>query len=229
MLSKILGMFSSSSKNPKKLTITVKGPLPPPSHDPLPPIVLVSAACPYCRVVQEPSPKRRRKCQDCDQIIYIRTDQVERKRYLLTKEQADQAERDRRNVRWKELSLQVQSAMQGGDWQLLRITYHQQASILFNEGRPHRHVTESAMKAELMGFQQVGINSVQVSTCQDERVCAECRALDGAVFTVADAMERMPLPGRDCTDAKDKNPHGGRCRCRYSPVFEHQARRSSNA
>ena len=220
MLAKIIGMFRPPSKN-LKLTVKIDGPLPP--------IALVSPACPYCGTVQEPPPQRRRKCRDCGQVIYIQTDQIERKRYLLTKKQADRAERDRRDARWKELSRQVQSAMQSGDWQSLRMAYSQQAQILFVEGRPHRHVTRLANKTQLIGFQELGIDRVRVGTSEDERVCADCRARDGAVFTVAEAMESMPIPGRDCTDAKDKNPHGGRCRCYYSPVFKHEARQSSNA
>ncbi len=59
-----------------------------------PPIVLVDPACPYCGVVQDPSPKQREKCRDCGQVIYTYTDQEERKRYLLTAEQAEREARE---------------------------------------------------------------------------------------------------------------------------------------
>ena len=61
------------------------------------PIELASAACPYCGVVQDPPPQRRKKCRDCGEVIHTRTDRVERKRYLLT---ADEAERRKRE--WRE-------------------------------------------------------------------------------------------------------------------------------
>ena len=50
---------------------------------PLPPITLSSPACPYCGVIQEPPPMRRRKCRDCGQIIHVRTDREERKNTCL--------------------------------------------------------------------------------------------------------------------------------------------------
>ena len=35
---------------------------------------LVDPACPYCGVVQDPPPKRKKKCADCGQSIYVRKD-----------------------------------------------------------------------------------------------------------------------------------------------------------
>ncbi len=35
---------------------------------------LVDPACPYCGVVQDPPPKRKKKCADCGQSIYFRKD-----------------------------------------------------------------------------------------------------------------------------------------------------------
>ena len=32
---------------------------------------------------------RRRKCRDCGQIVHVRTDREERKKYLLTAEEAE--------------------------------------------------------------------------------------------------------------------------------------------
>ena len=53
------------------------------------PITLNSPACPYCGVIQEPPPTRRRKCRDCGEVIFTHTDRMERKRYLLTEEQVN--------------------------------------------------------------------------------------------------------------------------------------------
>ena len=58
-----------------------------PKHEPLPPIVLDNAACPYCGVVQDPPPTRRKKCQDCKETIYTWTDQESRRKYLLTQQE----------------------------------------------------------------------------------------------------------------------------------------------
>ena len=119
---------------------------------PLPLITLLSPACPYCGVIQEPPPMRRRKCRDCGQIIHVRTDREERKKYLLTAEEAERRAakdaglaRERRNEEWKQLSEQVRVGMQAGDLQSLQAAYQQQARILFVEGRPHRDETDSPL------------------------------------------------------------------------------------
>ncbi len=193
---------------------------------PLAPITLSSPACPYCGVIQEPPPARRRKCRDCGQVIHVRTDREERKKYLLTAEGAEhwaamdaRLARERRNEEWRRLSEMVRVAMQAGDLQSLRLAYQQQASILFVEGRPHLHVAQLARRTELMHLLDLDVAEVKVMTAQDERVCAHCQSLDGKVFAIQEALQEMPIPGPCCTDGNQQNPHGGRCLCLYNPVF----------
>ena len=193
---------------------------------PLPPITLSSPACPYCGVIQEQPPARRRKCRDCGQVIHVRTDREERKKYLLTAEEAEhwaamdaRLARERRNEEWRRLSEQVRVAMQAGDLQSLRLAYQQQGNILFVEGRPHLHVAQLARRTELMSLLELDVAEVKVMTANDERVCVHCQSLDGKVFTIQEALEAMPIPGPYCTDGNQQNQHGGRCRCTYSPVF----------
>ena len=184
-----------------------------------PPITLENAACPYCGVIQEPPPQRRRKCKDCGEIIHIHTDRAAATKYLLTETQAKRVERQQQDARWKELSKLVQTASQDGDLNALASAYDQQASILFDAGRPHHHVAREAMRCSLLAKQQLGISQVKVSTSQDERVCAHCQSLEGKVFSVDEALASMPLPGPSCTDGSDRNGHGGRCRCIYVAVI----------
>ena len=186
---------------------------------PLPPITLSNPACPYCGVIQEPPPARRRKCRDCRQTIHVRTDREERKKYLLTAEEDARLARERRNEEWKRLSELVRVAMQAGDLQSLKSAYQQQANILFVEGRPHFHIAQEARRAELMSFLEIDIARVEVMTSDDERVCAHCQSLDGKVFTIKEALDTMPIPGPYCTDGSEQNPHGGRCRCVFGAVI----------
>ena len=185
---------------------------------PTTPVELDSPACPYCGVIQEPPPQRRRKCRDCGQVIHIRTDRMAGKRYLVTAAQYTEWERARRDQEWKDLSQTVQQAMEARDWGSLQGAYQQQARILFNERRPHHHVAIEATRAQLMRFQEAGISSVKVSSARDERVCEYCGSLDGKIYSVEDALKQMLIPGSRCTDGSDENPHGGRCRCIYSPI-----------
>ena len=193
---------------------------------PLPPITLSSPCCPYCGVIQEPPPTRRRKCRDCGQTIHVRTDREERKKYLLTAEEAERMAakdaghaRQQRNEEWKQLSEQVRVAMQAGDWKSLQAAYQQQARILFIESRPHRHVSQEATRARLMSLLEIGVADVEARTADDERVCAHCQSIDGKVFTIQEALETMPMPGPNCTDGNEQNPHGGHCRCVFAVVI----------
>ena len=75
------------NKSQPEVVIRVSSPSEHPA--PLPPITLSSPACPYCGVIQEPPPTRRRNCRDCGETIHVRTDREERKKYLLTAEEAE--------------------------------------------------------------------------------------------------------------------------------------------
>ena len=179
------------------------------------PIELVSAACPYCGVIQEPPPQRRKRCRDCGETIHVHSDRSERKKYLLTANDLERLERGRRDAEWKRLSKLGQEAMRAGDWGSLQGVYQQQASILFVEGRPYRHIALEAGRAKLMQMYELGIPSVKVRSANDERVCEYCDSLDRRVYSIGDALELMPIPGPSCTDGNEQNPHGGRCRCIY--------------
>ena len=210
------GRSSAGEDQTPQSKVTAFADLPPQRSGP---IELVSPACPYCGAVQDPPPQRRKKCRDCGEVIHTRTDHVERKRYLATAAQYAESERARRDQEWKDLSQTIQKAMLEGDWGSLQGAYQQQARILFNEGRPHRHISIEARRAALIRFGESGVHSAKVQSAQDERVCDYCASLDGKFYSVEDALEQMPIPGPHCTDGGDENPHGGRCRCVYIPVI----------
>ncbi len=181
------------------------------------PITLVSKMCPYCGEAQDPPPQRRKKCRDCGEVIFIRTSREEGKRYLLTAKQLGNFQRRQRDAQWKDLSRQLQRALQAGDLEALAQAYMGQASILFAEGRPHQHLSQEAVKAKLRQFDRLEIGSFEVLTSEDERVCMDCQVLQGIRFSVDDALTQPPLPNMTCTDGD--NPHGGRCRCILRPIF----------
>ncbi len=187
----------------------------------LPPITHANTVCPYCGETQDPPPQRRKKCNDCGQVIHTWTDREARKKYLLTEQQAKAQEHSRRDARWKELNEQVRVASQAGDLQALRIAYYQQAEILFVEGRNHLETRRLSARVELQHIQSIGIERVRVRTADDERVCSYCRSLEGKDISIEDALEQMPIPGPNCDDNKEENPYGGRCRCSYEAIFDH--------
>lgn len=177
-----------------------------------------STACPYCGENQEPPPQRKRNCRNCKRPIFVRKLR-DGTRQLLTKEEAIRREQDQRDRRRKDLRKQTQSALGARDWRAASQAHHSLASVLFQEGREYYREAREGYKHELLSMREAGIKKVEIMTCDDERVCDDCRALHGRVFTIRTALKNMPLPGQHCKDGSDANPHGGRCRCVYVAVL----------
>ena len=203
-----------------------------PMPEPLPPITLVSPACPYCGVLQEPAPTRRRKCRDCGEYIHPRSDRRERKRYLYTEAQATEWDWEHTDQKWRWRNQQKTTAMKTGDWSLLATASDAMALMLFHRGRDHRQLAEEAKRAELRQYQatevsmaddarrvvSVVVKEIRIASDEYEQ-CPTCRVVKGRRLAVTDALQLMPLPVKGCTRFEEHNRYGGLCRCQYSPVF----------
>ena len=109
-----------------------------PERHQFPPIELLSPACPYCGVIQDPPSQRRRRCRDCGETIYTKTYREQGKKYLLTAAQAQEIEGEERDAQWRGLNQWVINGTRDGDWHAVKFAYFQQALILFERGRDHR-------------------------------------------------------------------------------------------
>ena len=176
------------------------------------PARIIDPKCPYCGMIQNPPPTRKRKCRDCGATIRLLQIGGNKKR-LITEGDFEHRERERRNRQWQELSQQIENSLNTGAMQTASVAYFGQAHMSFAEGREFRHALREAHRCNLLNMQSVGIMKVKVLTCQDERVCPTCKALEGKVLGVRQALNQMPIPGEDCQDRKSKNSHGGMCRC----------------
>ena len=195
-----------------------------PKHEPLPPIVLDNAACPYCGVVQDPPPTRRKKCQDCKETIYTWTDQESRRKYLLTQQEHNRIAQQEWDSEWKSLNSQIIDGSQTEDWHTVKMAHFRQALMLFDKGGDHQLLAAESRKSELRyyrtfaSYRKMGVSSVEISTAE-EAACEECRTLHGKVFELDQAMGLMPIPVRTCRTWSEKNEHGGWCRCSYRPII----------
>jgi len=61
------------------------------------------------------------------------------------------------------------------------------------------------------------IKKVQIFT-QQENSCEACRQLENKVFTIEEALEKMPIPCKECTQ-KLYDEKRGFCRCSYVAFF----------
>ena len=200
--------------------------LPPPTitlPERKPPITLDSPACPYCGVIQEPPPTRRKKCADCSEMICPKTDSETRVRRLFTRTQAVDWDRQKRDKLWRELNEIVIAAYesgQSGDFHRASMAHFQQALMLFDRGADHHPTAQASRKDEILHHRA---NAVNLKYTKVEVVsqsgCGPCRELHGRRYTFAEALEQMPIPVRACETRANKNPHGGWCGCYYNPVL----------
>ena len=195
-----------------------------PKHEQLPPIVLDNAACPYCGVVQEPPPTRRKRCRDCKETIYTWTDQETRRKYLLTRQEHVRISQREWDAEWKALNAEVIDGNRTGDWHTVQMAYFQQALMLFKKGRDHRELAAESRKSELRYYRalevyrEMGVTKIEIVTAE-EAACEECRPLHGRAFEIDQALELMPIPVPTCRTWEEENEHGGWCRCLYSPIY----------
>lgn len=183
------------------------------------PITLVSPECPYCGVIQDPPPTRRKKCRDCKETIYTWTDQETRKKELLTSAQHAGREREAWDARWRALNTQVVEGSRSGDWHTVKMAHFQQALMVFNRGRDHQRLAAESRKSELRHYGTLfPAARVTVSTA-GEAACSECQPLEGKAYGVDEALRLMPIPHTSCRTWADRNQHGGWCRCSYNPII----------
>ena len=185
--------------------------------EPLPPITLVSPACPYCGTIQEPPPQRRRRCRDCGETIYPKTDR-QRKRHLLTKTQAAAWDRDVWDSQWKELNHAFIEASKTNDWHAMKMAHFRQALMQFGRGRDHQRLAAESRKSEIRHYQSIGCERLSIMVNADD--CAECLTLKDKVLTIEEALKQMPIPVKTCQNEADKNQYGGWCRCSYNPIID---------
>ena len=192
--------------------------------------LIPNANCPYCNVILESAPKRKKKCLSCGKDIYVRTDPFNKQiTYYLNQEDAlsldmikhlqisenefrEVKERTRDNQHlsdcvWGLLNKKKQNLARKGDWQSMSRITEEQARMQYTLGKSYFHLLQEAMREQLQG-QSHYITRVQVIACKDDRTCKKCASLDGKIFTIKEALEKMPLPV-ECDNDE------GWCRCAY--------------
>ena len=186
--------------------------------------------CPNCNYKLKEVPTRKKKCPTCGKYIFVRSGE------LLTENQATIKDWIKRleNLGLTEKEYKLHSATlakQFGQTPLIndviwrffnlqltksksyfnsKIIYLEMARLLSKEGKdPNRYLAEAA-KMELLELKKSWVLKVTIYTCNDNFVCSVCRKLENQVFTIANALEKMPIP-YTC-----QNKDG--CRCTWGSV-----------
>jgi hypothetical protein len=115
-----------------------------------------------------------------------------------------------RDVIWVVLDERCRAVSEKGDYRAVSVVCWQQAGFLHEEGKESYRVLQEAARWSLRDLQSSGCKKVQISGARDQYVCSWCRSLDGRVFPIAEALDSMPIPQKDCQF----------CRCCYLPLVE---------
>ena len=89
----------------------------------------------------------------------------------------------------RQLSQDIAIAMRDGDLRGASSLYCSLARRRFDLGLDFFDALNSSHQCNLMSMKQVGVKRMTISTCQDERCCSKCRALEGKTFTIKKALE----------------------------------------
>jgi hypothetical protein len=199
--------------------------------------------CPYCGVVLDSAPKRKANCQQCGRFIYVRTKQDVFDSQLLTEVDAISADylkkldylginsghyHNKRNSLAEKFGTNPSSrdVMWGlyndlivnniRDYFTLKQLYFAMAHFQEDLGENFADTLRLARKMELYHYREGGVDKVAVLSTN---CCPECAALHHKVFSVADALNEMPLPCHSCIS---ESRQGGKrfCLCVYGPYIE---------
>ncbi len=99
----------------------------------------------------------------------------------------------------------------------LKGLYYEKAIFLHEEGRDCFNQLRESVRCELMDVKQQGLaNKVEILSAGG---CNACKKQSGLVFTINEALEKMPIPCKDCTFKLRKFYKKYFCRCEYIPIY----------
>lgn len=93
----------------------------------------------------------------------------------------------------------------------MKILYLKMASFQYQHGKDFFRLLQLCRKMELYQIRKdIGKDlKYKVVIVGSDPDCPECTKLDGTTYTIDEALEKIPIPHKDCTN-------GGWCRCCYS-------------
>ena len=188
--------------------------------------------CPYCKAELVPVPRRKKKCPECGQTMYVRDGKLLQEYdafmedWLNFLSPLNVKKRDFDRTR-KELEKQFGKAPGFFDvvWSILNgvilegspekkiYAYLEMARVARSEGKdPTSYIAES-QKTGLEEMKRRGVRYVKINnygSSPDYSTCPGCAELHGQVLPIDEAIMTQPVPNK-CT-----NNFG--CRCEYLPA-----------
>jgi len=100
------------------------------------------------------------------------------------------------------------------DTHQLKMIYYLMALFLDEEHRDFSVPLRESNRLNVLSLKRPGLKYVQVCAAPDS--CDACKALEGKMILIEEALQSNPLPCIDCTRLM-KHPDKGFCRCTYVP------------
>jgi hypothetical protein len=117
------------------------------------------------------------------------------------------------------LQQELRKAMEKQDYHAMKMIYFDQALIWYEEGAGFQKLLRESNKWELMKLKRTGVIEKVEILSAGSRSCEACQKLEGKIFTIQEALEKMPIPHDKCT--LELNPDKpGWCRCEYIAVID---------
>lgn len=127
------------------------------------------------------------------------------------------------DLKWAIYNYLLQKMMSKNDLQSLSHIYFDMAWQCFNEDKSFFHLLQESKKMQLMYWKNDPYNTVKKVEISATSACPNCQNINGKIFTIKEALEKMPIPYNNCAnrdeESAEKNEPGF-CRCTYLPIAE---------
>lgn len=129
----------------------------------------------------------------------------------------DPSEKD---VLWGLANHLLQEKMKLGDFGALRQLYFEMALYLHEAGKTCFVLQQQSQKMMLMSYSTSYKDMCKKVEISANVCCDTCRKQDGKIFPIDEAVKKMPIPPKDCTNKINKEAPDGWCVCSYLPVLD---------
>lgn len=211
--------------------------------------------CPYCENILGQFPQRKKKCNYCKQVIFVRNSPSTRCKVLVTEEGSKKIDVELKKISFRNRWLREIEGLgvtekdfysrkevffnkngfeaKDGDvfWSLFnelitktrdlhksKMVYYLMSRFLHDEGRDYFPTRQLSVKMELMQERNSSIKlKAKIIAAKDS--CEACQKLGGRIMSIEEALEKMPIPCKECTHTISDNKKGF-CRCMYVLIAE---------
>jgi len=119
---------------------------------------------------------------------------------------------------WKRLNSEAEKAIREKNYRVLSGIYFEMALQRHKEGKASLEIQLQSTRMDLYAYRNDGV-AKKVKILADVG-CKECRKHNELILDIEDALEKMPIPVKQCEHKINKKAPDGWCRCSYLPIID---------